>query len=283
MPELPEVETVRRGLERVVLGKTISEIRVRETRLRFPVKPKILRKWIAAQSIVAVERRAKYVLCRMSNEAHLVIHLGMSGRLLWCHHSLPLEKHDHIQFALDDGDELRFRDPRRFGLVDAIAPGNLDDYVHFRHLGLEPLSAGFTPKILFEQAQGLARPIKNHLMDGNRIVGVGNIYANESLFRAGIHPETPAGRLRLEDWQRLAKAVRYVLRTAIASGGTTLNDFYNSDGEMGYFQQYLKVYSREGEACEDCRATIKRLVQLGRSTYFCPQCQKKSRRSRKDS
>ncbi len=278
MPELPEVETVRRGLERVVIGKTISEIRVHETRFRFPVQPKRLRQWIARQSIVAVERRAKYVLCRMSNEARLVIHLGMSGRLLWCDRSRPLEKHDHIQFMLDDGNELRFRDPRRFGLIDAIAPGKLDDYVHFRHLGLEPLSSEFTPKVLFEHAQGLARPIKNHLMDGNRIVGVGNIYANESLFRAGIHPETPAGKLRLPDWQRLAKAVRQVLKTAIASGGTTLNDFYNSDGERGYFQQYLKVYSREGEACEDCGATIRRIVQLGRSTYFCPHCQRKTPR-----
>lgn len=283
MPELPEVETVRRGLERVIIGKTVSAIHVHETRFRFPLKPKLLRQWIAEQTITAVERRAKYVLCRMSNEAHLVIHLGMSGRLLWCDGALPLEKHDHVQFMLADGDELRFRDPRRFGLVDAIAPGKVDDYIHFRHLGIEPLSGEFTPKTLFEQAQGLARPIKNHLMDANRIVGVGNIYANESLFRAGLHPETPAGKLRLDDWQRLAKAVRYVLKTAIASGGTTLNDFYNSDGEMGYFQQYLKVYSREGEACEACGATIKRIVQLGRSTYFCPKCQKKSRRSRKDS
>lgn len=280
MPELPEVETVRRGLETAIIGKTVRAIHVHETRFRFPVKPKLLRQWLVQQSVEAVERRAKYVLCRMSNDAHLVIHLGMSGRLLWCDGALPLEKHDHIQFVLDDGDELRFRDPRRFGLVDVIAPGELESYVHFRHLGIEPLSNEFTAKTLFERAQGLARPIKNHLMDASRIVGVGNIYANESLFRAGIHPETPAGKLRLEDWQRLAKAVRSVLKTAIASGGTTLNDFYNSDGEMGYFQQYLKVYGREGEACDDCGATIKRLVQLGRSTYFCPQCQRKNQKRR---
>lgn len=278
MPELPEVETVRRGLQRVMIGKTISEIHIHETRLRFPVKPRSLRKWIARQSITAVERRAKYVLCRMSNDAHLVIHLGMSGRLLWCNAARELEKHDHIQFVLEDGDELRFRDPRRFGLVDAIAPGKLEDYVHFRHLGIEPFSAAFTPEVLFEQTRGLTRPIKNYLMDANKIAGVGNIYANEALFRVGIHPEQAAGKLQLRDWQKLVKALRKILETAIASGGTTLNDFYNSDGEMGYFQQHLKVYSREGEPCATCGATIRRIVQLGRSSYFCPKCQSKAGR-----
>jgi len=276
MPELPEVETVRRGLQRVIIGKKISAIHIHETRFRFPLQPKVLRKWLMRQTIAAVERRAKYVLCRMSNDAHLVIHLGMSGRLLWCDGRRELEKHDHIQFVLEDGDELRFRDPRRFGLVDAVAPGKLEDYKHFRHLGIEPFSAEFAPEGLFERTRGLVRPIKNYLMDANKIVGVGNIYANEALFRAGIHPEKAAGKLQLHDWQRLAKAIRKVLETAIASGGTTLNDFYNSEGEMGYFQQYLKVYNRAGEACDRCGATIRRIVQLGRSSYFCPQCQPKA-------
>lgn len=278
MPELPEVETVRRGLQRAVIGKKISAITVHETRLRFPIRPAFLKKWIAKQTIEAVERRAKYVLCRMSNEAHLVIHLGMSGRLLWCDGERALEKHDHVQFMLQGGDELRFNDPRRFGLIDAIAPGKLEDYVHFRRLGLEPLSAEFTAEALHESSRGLSRPIKNYLMDGNKIVGVGNIYANEALFRAGIHPQKAAGKLQLHDWQRLTRSIRKVLQTAIANGGTTLNDFYNSDGEMGYFQQHLKVYGREGEACDKCGATIKRIVQLGRSSYFCPKCQAKNLR-----
>src|SRR5262245_18792059 len=180
MPELPEVETVRRGLQRVMIGKRIAAIHVREKRLRVPVQPRKLRQWVAAQKIVGVHRRAKYVLCEMENHAHLLIHLGMSGRLLWCPGTRPLEKHDHIQFVLEDGDELRFRDPRRFGMVDAIPPGKLETYQHLRRLGVEPLSGEFSATGLFKQTRGLARPIKNYLMDGNKIVGVGNIYANEA-------------------------------------------------------------------------------------------------------
>ncbi len=276
MPELPEVETVRRGLLRAILGKKIAAIKIRETRLRVPVKPQKLRRWIVAQKVVDVQRRAKYVLCRMENQSHLVIHLGMSGRLLWCDAARPLEKHDHIQFALEDGGELRFRDPRRFGMVDAIAPGQLEKYAHFRHLGIEPFSEEFEGASLHARSRGLSRPIKNYLMDGNKIVGVGNIYANEALFHAGIHPQKPAGKVTLAQWQKLAGAIREILQTAIANGGTTLNDFYNSDGEMGYFQNHLKVYGRESESCPSCGAAIRRIVQLGRSSYYCPKCQKKS-------
>jgi formamidopyrimidine-DNA glycosylase len=277
MPELPEVETVRRSLERVMIGKKIASIHVREKRLRVTVQPWKLRRWLAAQRFVGVHRRAKYVLCEMENHAHLLIHLGMSGRLLWCPGARPLEKHDHIRFVLEDGDELRFHDPRRFGLVDAIPPGELEEYAHLRRLGVEPLSDEFSAELLFRQTRRLARPVKNYLMDGNKIVGVGNIYANEALFRAGIHPQKAVGKLRLAQWQKLVEAVRAVLEIAIASGGTTLNDFYDSNGEMGYFQQHLKVYGRERERCDVCGATIRRIVQLGRSSYYCPKCQGKSR------
>lgn len=275
MPELPEVETVRRGLQRAIIGKKITAIKVRETRLRVPVNPRRLQRWLAGQRVAAIDRRAKYVLCRMQNDAHLVIHLGMSGRLLWCSQKLALDKHDHIRFLLPGGEELRFRDPRRFGLVDAVAPGKLAAYVHLQHLGVEPFSEQFAAESLLQQARGSARPIKNHLMDASKIVGVGNIYANEALFRANIHPQKNTGKLTLDDWRRLAATVRETLELAIANGGTTLNDFYNSDGEMGYFQQHLKVYGREGEACEVCGAIIKRIVQVGRSSYFCPKCQKR--------
>jgi len=203
--------------------------------------------------------------------------LGMSGRLLWCARALPLEKHDHIRFFLEDGNELRFRDPRRFGLIDAIAPGNLEEYAHLRHLGIEPLSKEFTTAALFTGTRGLSRPIKNYLMDANKIVGVGNIYANEALYRARIHPQKAAGKVTRAQWQKLVAAIRSTLKIAIANGGTTLNDFYNSEGEMGYFQNHLQVYGREGESCRVCGTTIRRLVQLGRSSYFCPHCQAKSR------
>lgn len=276
MPELPEVETVRRGLQRALIGKKIVCIHVGGKRLRIAVPARKLQKWIAAQKIIAVHRRAKYVLCEMENRSHLVIHLGMSGRLLWCDTARPLDKHDHVRFVLEGGDELRFRDPRRFGLVDVIPPGGLEQYAHLRRLGVEPLSQEFTAHRLFAGTRGLKRPVKNYIMDGGKIAGVGNIYANEALFRAGIHPQKAAGKLTLPQWQKLAAAIRQTLRLAIANGGTTLNDFYNSDGEMGYFQNHLKVYGRQGQSCEACGTTIRRLMQLGRSSYYCPKCQRKT-------
>ena len=275
MPELPEVETMRRGLQRSLVGKTITRIRVRETRLRHPVNAAKLRKWALHQSFQAFERRAKYLLCQMENDAHLIVHLGMSGRLLWCGRDTPVEKHDHLQLFLDDDSELRFRDPRRFGMFDAVAPGRVERYKHFQHLGVEPLSRDFSADYFFSLSQKLSRPIKNFLMDGTRVVGVGNIYASEALFRAGIHPQKPSGKLKLDDWKNLVDSIRDVLKLAIANGGTTLNDFYNSDGEMGYFQQHLKVYDREGKNCDACGGRIKRIVQVGRSSFFCPKCQRK--------
>jgi formamidopyrimidine-DNA glycosylase len=279
MPELPEVETIRRGLERVLIGQTIRQIKIRETRLRQPVQASKLKKWVAGRRVEALRRRAKYLLCELENRAHLVIHLGMSGRLLYCEKKIPLQKHDHIQFILNNGRELRFYDPRRFGLIDAVPPGKMQDYIHFQNLGLEPLSPEFTADYLAGRAKKLFRPIKNFLMDAAVVVGVGNIYASESLFRAGVNPKKPSGKLRQFEWEKLARAVRETLELAIATGGTTLNDFYNSDGEMGYFQQHLMVYDRAGEPCQLCKSKIKRIVQAGRSSYYCPRCQKLGRPS----
>jgi formamidopyrimidine-DNA glycosylase len=274
MPELPEVETIRRGLERVLIGETIHQIKIRETRMRQPVNVRKLRRLIAGQPVKALHRRAKYLLCEMGNGAHLVVHLGMSGRLLYCKKSHPLEKHDHVQFIFNNGHELRFCDPRRFGMVDAVLPEKLQDYVHFQNLGIEPLSPELTADHLHARAKGLSRPIKNFLMDAAIVVGVGNIYASESLFRAGISPQKPSGKLSRQEWERLAQTVRETLQLAIATGGTTINDFYNSDGEMGYFQQHLMVYDRAGEPCRVCGSKIRRLVQAGRSSFYCPRCQK---------
>jgi len=276
MPELPEIETIRSGLERVLIGETIRQIKIRETRLRQPVNGAKLKKWIAGQQVTSLHRRAKYLLCELENRAHLVIHLGMSGRLLYCEKTLPLQKHDHIQFVFNNGRELRFCDPRRFGMVDAVPPGALPDYIHFLNLGPEPLSPQFTAEYLATRAKKLSRPIKNFLMDAAIVVGVGNIYASESLFRAGVNPKKPSGKLRQLEWENLARSVRETLKLAIATGGTTLNDFYNSDGEMGYFQQHLMVYDRAGELCHACKSKIRRMVQAGRSSFYCPRCQKLS-------
>jgi formamidopyrimidine-DNA glycosylase len=273
MPELPEVETIRRGLERVLIGQTIGQIKIRETRLRQPVKISKIKKWATGQQVKALQRRAKYLLCELQNRAHLVIHLGMSGRLLYCEKTRPLQKHDHVRFVFNNGHELRFCDPRRFGLVDAVAPGELQNYSHFQNLGPEPLSPELTAAYLETRAAGLSRPIKNFLMDAAVIVGVGNIYASESLFRAGINPRKPSARLRRPEWEKLVQAVRETLALAIATGGTTLNDFYNSDGERGYFQQHLMVYDRAGEPCHKCASKIRRIVQAGRSSFYCPRCQ----------
>jgi formamidopyrimidine-DNA glycosylase len=274
MPELPEVETIRRGLARVLIGQTIRRIKIRETRLRQPVNVSRLKKWVDGQRVAALRRRAKYLLCELQNRAHLVIHLGMSGRVLYCKKTLPLQKHDHIQFVFSNGHELRFCDPRRFGMVDAVPPDDLQKYIHFQNLGPEPLSPAFTAKYLAARAQKLSRPIKNLLMDGAVVVGVGNIYASESLFRAGVNPQKPSGKLRRQEWEKLVRAIRATLRLSIATGGTTLNDFHNSDGEMGYFQQHLLVYDRAGEPCRVCKSKIRKIVQAGRSSYYCPRCQK---------
>jgi formamidopyrimidine-DNA glycosylase len=278
MPELPEVETIRRGLDRALAGRRIREVCIAETRLRRKVNAQRLKTLTAGQAIEKIDRRAKYLLCRLSNEATLILHLGMSGRILLCDEALPLEKHDHIQFRLDDDRELRFRDPRRFGLVDAVANGELQNHPLFANLGIEPFDPGCTPEFLFERSRRLTKPIKNFLMDGSLIVGIGNIYANEALFRARMHPQLPAGKLKLQDWQKLLKSVHQTLELAIAAGGTTLNDFHDSDGAMGYFQQQLLVYSRDGESCSVCGRRIKRIVQAGRSTFYCRHCQAKHKR-----
>lgn len=278
MPELPEVETIRRGLNRALSGRVILKVRIAETRLRRKVDAQRLLRLAVGQTIEQTDRRAKYVLCRLANDATLILHLGMSGRLLLCAESLPLEKHDHIQFRLDDGRELRFRDPRRFGLVEAVANGDLPNHPLFENLGIEPFDPACTPAFLFERARRLTKPIKNFLMDGTIIVGVGNIYANEALFRARLHPQMSAGRLKFAQWEKLLTALHETLELAIAAGGTTLNDFHDSDGAMGYFQQQLQVYSREKEACHVCGRKIKRIMQAGRSSFYCAHCQAKRQR-----
>ncbi|HKQ04153.1 MAG TPA: bifunctional DNA-formamidopyrimidine glycosylase/DNA-(apurinic or apyrimidinic site) lyase [Blastocatellia bacterium] len=274
MPELPEVETVRRSLLTRLPGRTVTEIRVRDARLRVPVAEAQLHELIAGQRVTELSRRAKYLIIHFDNRSRLIVHLGMSGQLLLVSADVPFDKHDHVIFSLDGGLELRFRDPRRFGMVVALAESELSDYAPLRRLGPEPLAADFTPDYLFARSRGSKKPVKNFLMDQQVIVGVGNIYASESLFLAGIHPLRPAGQISRERWRRLTMAVRRVLRNAIRQGGTTLSDFRDSQGNAGYFQTALRVYGRKGEPCRTCRTSIRAQVIAGRSTFFCPRCQR---------
>jgi formamidopyrimidine-DNA glycosylase len=274
MPELPEVETVRRSLLAKLPGRRVTEIQVRDARLRVPVAEEKLNELIAGRRVTDLSRRAKYLIIHFDSGSHLIIHLGMSGQLLLMPAGRPFDKHEHVIFSLDDGLELRFRDPRRFGMVVALADSELSEFAPLRHLGPEPLAADCKADYLFERSRGLKQPVKNFVMDQRVIVGVGNIYASESLFLAGIHPLKPAGSIRRARWQRLTESIKRVLREAIRQGGTTLSDFRDSEGNAGYFQVALRVYGRKGEPCRTCRATIRAQVVGGRSTFYCPKCQR---------
>ena len=268
MPELPEVEVTRRGLAPQIAGRVISGVAVREARLRWPVPAAV--RGLAGRVVRAVLRRGKYLLVDCG-DGHLILHLGMSGSLRVLPPGTPPGKHDHFDLLLGDR-LLRLRDPRRFGAVLwTTAPAQAHPLL--AHLGIEPLSRALDPARLHALTRGRRAPIKQFLMDGRQIVGVGNIYASESLFRAGIHPRTPAGRLSLERCARLSAAIKETLRAAIRAGGSTLRDFVGSDGSPGYAQSRYSVYDREGQACKACGAAIRRIVQGQRASYFCPRCQ----------
>ncbi len=226
------------------------------------------------REIVAVRRRAKYLLLDLSGGQTLVIHLGMSGRLTLVPVAEPTETHEHVSIELSSGRRLRFRDSRRFGLVFVGETASLESDRHFVHLGLEPLTQEFNGEVLKNLARGRRVPIKSFLMDGRLLVGVGNIYAAESLHRAAVHPARSVARLSLKRWHRLARAIQETLTEAIDQGGTTLNDFANGLGEAGYFAVSLAVYDRQGQQCPRCGVGIRRIVQSGRSTFYCPGCQR---------
>jgi formamidopyrimidine-DNA glycosylase len=269
MPELPEVEVTRRGLAPQLAGRVISGVAVREPRLRWPIDAGV--RGLIGRTVKAVHRRGKYLLVDCG-DGHLILHLGMSGSLRVLPPGTPAGKHDH--FDLEFGDRiLRLRDPRRFGAV-LWAPGDATQHRLLAHLGIEPLSRDLDPRRLHTLTRGHRTAIKLFLMDARRIVGVGNIYASESLFRAGINPRMRAGRLSLDKSRRLSAAIKQTLAKAIRAGGSTLRDFVGADGSSGYFQQRHWVYDREGQPCRRCGASIRRLVQGQRSTFFCPGCQK---------
>lgn len=272
MPELPEVETTRRGLEPLLTGQRIRTVVVRDRRLRQPV-PRRLPQLVAGATIRALARRGKYLLVDCG-AGTLIVHLGMSGRLWVVKDGAAPTPHDHFDLVLDNGTVVRLRDPRRFGLVlwqanDALAHPLL------ANIGPEPLSAGFNGAVLHAATRGRTAAIKQVLMDSRVVAGVGNIYANEALFHAGIHPRTAAGRLSRARCVLLAEKIRATLERAIVAGGSSLRDYLRSDGQAGNFQSEFMVYGRAGESCQRCRATIREIRQGQRSTFFCPRCQRR--------
>ena len=269
MPELPEVEVTRLGIAPHLTGRVISAVAVRDPRLRWPIPRDVLS--LAGRTIKNIERRGKYLLVDCG-EGHLILHLGMSGSLRVLPRGTPAEKHDHFDLVLGDR-MLRLRDPRRFGAVLWTA-GNVAEHPLLAHLGVEPLSPALNAKTLFEKTRAHRAAIKQFLMDGRRIVGVGNIYASEALFRAGISPRKAARRLTRAECARLAKAIKETLRAAIRAGGSTLQNFVAADGAAGEYQVNTFVYDRGGQKCRRCSSLIRRFVQGQRSTYFCPTCQR---------
>lgn len=270
MPELPEVETTLRGVSPHVIGRRVREVIVRDQRLRWPVPDSIHD--LEGCRIDSGVRRGKYLLFGAA-KGTLLLHLGMSGNLRVLPPDTPFKKHDHLAITLDSGKQLRLHDPRRFGAALWIE-GDPMQHALLKELGPEPLGKEFTAEHLHAACRGKTAAIKQVIMDAHVVVGVGNIYANEALFMAGISPRKAAGKVSKPRLEKLVKAIHKVLAASIKMGGTTLRDFVNESGEPGYFAQTLRVYGREGEPCRVCGARIKRIVQGQRSTFFCPECQR---------
>lgn len=272
MPELPEVETTVRGLERVLKGRRLTGVELRRGDLRRPF-PKDLGQRLTGSRITRLGRRAKYGLVETDRGDTMVFHLGMSGH--WRVDPAELDKHDHLVIDLDDGRRVSLRDPRRFGSVDLVPTDNLAEWPAFSALGLEPLGGAIDGGWLRRKFDGRTAAVKLLLLDQRIVAGLGNIYACEALFRARIDPRKQAGRISKAKLDVLADAIPAVLKDAIEAGGSTLRDFIAPDGELGYFSKQFDVYGREGEPCRDgCAGKVKRIVQGGRSTFFCPSCQR---------
>ena len=289
MPELPEVETVRRGLMPMMLGAHVEKVELRRPDLRFPFPPSFEDR-LSGRRIVDVSRRAKYLLFEFDSGETLIAHLGMSGSFriedatpdVFHHERSKDPKHDHVVFHLDNGRMVTFNDPRRFGFMDLVGKDGLDAHPKLKDLGAEPLAAEFDAHLLAKLFEDSRAPLKSALLDQRRIAGLGNIYACEALFRAHLAPSRQAGILAdarggpTRAAAAIAEAIRNVLEEAIEAGGSTLRDHRQASGELGYFQHVFKVYDREGLGCvrERCRGIVARIVQSGRSTFYCPGCQR---------
>jgi formamidopyrimidine-DNA glycosylase len=272
MPELPEVETSLRGIAPHLQGRRILRLVARERRLRWPVEEEVDAR-VAGQLIVALRRRAKYLLLELEQGSSLLLHLGMSGSLRVLPADTPPGPQDHIDLVLEDGCCLRLRDPRRFGSLHWVPPP-VEQHPLLRHLGPEPLSDAFDGDYLYRLARGRRCAVKGFIMDSQVVVGIGNIYASESLYLAGIHPTRPAGRIGQQRYLGLALAIEQVLTAAIAQGGTSLRDFVQEDGHPGYFAQELRVYGREGQPCRGCGAPLRQRRIAQRSSFYCARCQR---------
>ena len=283
MPELPEVETVKAGIAPVMEGHVIAQAQVNRPDLRWPFPDRMAER-LSGQRVLGLRRRSKYILVDLDSAETLLIHLGMSGRMLISghtvgdfHHVHPAPaKHDHVVFEMDSGVRITFNDARRFGAMDLMQTATQDDHWLIRDLGPEPLGNAFNESYLISRLAGRNTPIKSALLDQRIVSGLGNIYVCEVLFRAGIHPKRKAGQISAKRVASLVPLIRQVLSEAIAAGGSSLRDYRQSDGELGYFQHVFQVYDREGEQCatHGCDRVIQRIVQSGRSSFFCPQCQR---------
>ncbi len=271
MPELPEVETTRLGIKEHLVNRAIVSVTVRNFQLRWPI-PQALVDELPNRQFSSVERRGKYLLA-YAGDACLLIHLGMSGSLRIANTSEPALKHDHVDIVLDNGSILRYCDPRRFGCMLWLKESPIE-HALLKHLGPEPLTSEFNATALYARSRGRRVPIKTFIMDSHVVVGVGNIYANEALFLAGIKPNRDAGKVSLQRYETLVLAIKEILQRAITQGGTTLRDFVGGDGKPGYFKQSLQVYGRAGKPCNVCNTTLKEIRIAARSTVYCPQCQK---------
>lgn len=274
MPELPEVEIICRGLRSSIINSVIKQTKVFCYKLRKPVDPNISSK-LHNKRIIDIQRRAKYILIMLSDKTSLIIHLGMSGRIvIEKNPSKQQNKHDHILFFLDNGYQLIFNDPRRFGLVCIADSDSLGSHKCLAHLGIEPLSNEFNENTLYSILQKKTTNIKKTLMNASLIVGIGNIYVCEILFQSNIHPETISSKISKNKINKLYSSIKNVLEDAILAGGSTLKDYVNSSGDKGYFQTQLQVYGKEGKECQKCSTIVKKIKQFGRSSFFCPECQK---------
>lgn len=284
MPELPEVEVIRRGLLPKIKGEKIAAITTSPKNLRLPIPRQDLDQWIKSTTIKELYRRGKYLLLLNNKEAVMVIHLGMTGKLGLFPAGAPTALHDHVCFHLENGRELRYNDVRRFGCLQVFPPGKLPIDSFLASLGPEPLATEnpawleparpvFSGQFLKEKAGQRVQPIKNFLMDNRTVVGIGNIYANEILFLTGLLPSTPVGSITLEQWNKLAAVTGEVLQKAIEQGGSSIRDYVDSSGDQGYFQLSLMVYGREGKQCRICHTPVKKETIAGRATYLCPGCQ----------
>ena len=271
MPELPEVETSRRGIDPYLCGRRVIETRVRQTQLRWPIPSQIITD-LVGQTFRRTDRRGKYMLL-YTDTGCVIVHLGMSGSVRIVDDRQPPRKHDHVDLVLDDGVIVRYHDPRRFGCI-LWAKFPVEEHELLRDLGPEPLSEDFGPDYLYQRSRGRKTPVKSFIMDSHVVVGVGNIYANEALFMAGIRPDASARSISRARYQKLTAFIRTVIANAIEVGGTTLRDFVGGDGKPGYFQQSLLVYGRAGEPCKVCGTALREIRQSQRSSVFCPSCQR---------